>query len=1188
MRVKKRNGRLETLNVNKINNVAQRACKGLTVPCASEIILDAQLKLFDKITTAEIDTALIQTARDKGYKDPEYSTVAARLLLNCIYKEVFKESVDCDTFEADYKSAFIRNVKKQTKEGRLDQRNVEVYDLKKLSNALVIERDDIFSYFALRNINDRYLLRKNDGKIFETPQAYYMRIAMGLCYNEENPEEMAINLYNLYSTHRSSPSTPTLFNSATSHNQLSSCYLSEIDDSVDGIFDGLWQEARKSKYAGGLGFHVTKIRAMGAHIKGTNGRSSGLIPWLKVYNDMLIACDQAGKRQGSGCAYLEPWHLDIHDFIDLKKETGEERRRCHDLNTALWCPDIFFTRVKEGGQWTLFCPSETPDLPDLYGEEFNKRYVEYEEMAKNGEIKNYKEVEAKVLWKEVLRSLFETSHPWITHKDNANMRYSNIHEGVLHGSNLCCVTGDQRLPTQFGLLTARELAEKHPNDDLMVVGRDGIESATPMALTIPNTPVLKVVTSNGYEHKVTYDHPLWVVDKGWVEAQSLKIGDKVEIQKSEGLWGKDSFPEEAFLMGLIAGDGTYMSNSSGDSICIDIWENDFDYTEEVEKCVNSVLQKHIKDYNQLQTSSVMEPKLNLANSGISNVLKKRLVSRPLSKILSTYGFTKETKTHIPKSLWRGDKETMSAYFRGRYIADGTIQVNQQYTTSSLASNNEEFIKDAQIILSNFGVKSHINLLREDGENLLPDGKGGLKKYAVKKCYRLCVTSKYCNKILDDQFGVFKDRGVKIEAKRPCGFYNVRMETEIKEVVKMGHEDTYCLKVLTNNDHAWTCNGLVTKNTEIFLHTKHSEYKDGEKTKTGETAVCNLASVVLPSHVHEGEIQWEKLAETVELTIKGLNNVIDINFYPTKEAEKSNLSHRPIGLGTMGFADLCYLLNIVQDSDEGVELADKVAEFVSYHAIYTSSKLAKAHGSYSSYEGSKWSQGIFPIDTYNNLMRWKDASHVDHKERLDWTEVRAHVAEYGMRNCNTMAIAPNASIAYQMNCTQSIEPDYKVLFVYENKSGNNYLLNTRFVNDMKKEDIWNDDFSELLREADGDVAALDIPDHYKNLYRNAFDKDQRKLIEANAARQKWIDMGISFNSYYNGTSLKHMNELYVYSNELGLKSNYYLRNTAASKIAKSTLSANSANKGDEQPTEEEVQACSIDAMMNGGSCEMCQG
>jgi ribonucleoside-diphosphate reductase alpha chain len=544
---------------------------------------------------------------------------------------------------------------------------------------------------------------------------------------------------------------------------------------------------------------------------------------------MLIACDQAGKRQGSGCAYIEPWHLDVEDFIDLRKNSGEERRRCHDLNTALWMPDLFFQRVKENEEWTLFCPSVAADLPDLYGPEFNDRYEELEELARGGKIqeKSFRVVSAKDIWKQVLRALFETGHPWVTHKDNANLRYSNIHEGSLHGSNLC--------------------------------------------------------------------------------------------------------------------------------------------------------------------------------------------------------------------------------------------------------------------------------------------------------------------------------------------------------------------------------------TEIFLHTKHSEYKDGIKTKVGETAVCNLASIVLPNHVdiENKEIQWDKLAETVEYTIRGLNNVIDINFYPTKEAENSNLRHRPIGLGTMGFADLCYMLDILQDSDEGVKLADEVAEFVSYHAIWTSSKLAKKHGTYDSYKGSLWDQGIFPIDTYNKLMRFKNhMTHVDHKEskHLDWPALRAHVAEHGVRNSNTMAIAPNASIAYQMGCTQSIEPDFKVLWVYENKSGNYYLLNDSFVRDMKAEGLWTHEFCERLKEVDGYVEFLDeLPEKYKRKYKVAYQRDHFKLIEANGARQKWIDMGVSFNFWVDTDSMKFLNEIYQYSNECGLKSNYYLRNKAASAIAKvSSKTEAEVEEVTEEPSDviekadAAVLACSLEAMQNGGSCEMCEG
>lgn len=807
IRVKKRNGRLEEFEVNKINRFVERTCEELEGVSASEVVLDMETTFYDKIPTSEIDKSIELTARQKIYKEPNYSFVAARVVLTNLYKEILKESVDADTFDADYRSVFVKNVKKAAKDNLFDSRLLD-YDLKDLSEYIKPERDLILKYVGIKNIYDRYLFRDQD-KVVETPQAFYMRVAMGLCFNEDNPQERAKALYDIYSQHLASPSTPTLFNSGTKHNQLSSCYLSEIHDSVDGIFDGLWQEARKSKYAGGLGFHVSKIRATGSYIKGTNGTSSGLIPWLKIYNDMLVACDQAGKRRGSGCAYLEPWHLDVVDFLDLRKVGGEERRRCHDLNTALWCCDLFFKRIKAGEKWTLFCPSDVADLTDLFGEEFEKRYEYYESLVESGQITNYEVMPAKDLWKKILKSLFETSHPWITFKDNANLRYSNIHEGTLHGSNLC--------------------------------------------------------------------------------------------------------------------------------------------------------------------------------------------------------------------------------------------------------------------------------------------------------------------------------------------------------------------------------------TEIYLHTKHSEYDQGEKTKIGETAVCNLSSINLSNHIIDNKIDKKLLSETVSKIIRALDNVIDINFYPTKEAYNANMRHRPIGMGTMGWADAYAKLGIQQDSNEGVKFADELMEYISYHAILTSSKLAKERGKYKSYEGSTWSQNKLPIDTWNNLMKWKGKK--TSKSTLDWTPVRDSIKKHGIRNSNTMAIAPNASIAYQVGCEQSIEPFFSVLFRYENKSGNYYIVNFHFVDAMKERGLWNNEIAEAVKQADGDVSLLNIPEDLKQIYKIAFDRDQEKLIEATAVRQKWIDQGISFNLYNGKTSLKFLNDIYLHSANEGLKSTYYLRNRAASKIQKVTSEQqNSQNLEEFQQKLEAAKA----ATEKGESCEMCEG
>ncbi len=806
IKVKKRNGRLENFNVDKINASAQRACEDIEDVSASEIVLDAQLQLFDKITTKEIDQALILSAREKIEKEPNYSLAASGLLLNNLYKEVFKEGVDSDTFKFQYRKSFIQNIKKLVKADRVDSKLLN-FDLSKLSDALKIRRDKNLKYLGAQILYDRYFIRLDD-KVMEAPQSFYMRVAMGLALNEENKDDRAIEFYDLISSQLYTPSTPTLFNSGTTHSQLSSCYLNTFDDSIDGIFDGAWQEARKSKYAGGLGLDVTPFRSTGSHIHGTNGISSGLVPWLKIYNDLLVAVNQGGKRPGAGCAYLEPWHLDYEDFLNLRRNTGDERLRCHDMNTASWIPDEFMRRVQNEDVWYFFDPRDA-DLHDRFGEDFDKRYSELCDQAEKGLITNYRIIPAKDLWKKMLKVLFETSHPWNTFKDPCNIRYTNQHEGAVRSSNLC--------------------------------------------------------------------------------------------------------------------------------------------------------------------------------------------------------------------------------------------------------------------------------------------------------------------------------------------------------------------------------------TEITLHTKPSEYHLGEKTKIGETAVCNLGSINVLNHLFEdGEIDFDKLKNSIHTAVRMLDNVIDINFYPTKEASNSNLKNRPVGLGVMGIHDVLHVKNIPIDSDEAVDWNNFFFEFYSREAILASSNLAKERGSYENYEGSLWSQNILPIDSWNNLQSYRDkdkSTKTGEGESLNsWSKVRDSIRENGMRNSNVMAIAPTATIGYINGVEQSIEPNFSVLFVYENKSGNFYITNPHFVKDMKEAGLWNTEMSSMIKSADGDLSLLNgsIPQEIKDKYKTAFDRDMFKLIECNAARQKWIDQAVSFNLYNKSTSLKYLNDIYMSCWEKGLKTTYYLRNRAASKIEKSTSTDDS-----------EPSACSIEAMKNGDVCESCQ-
>ena len=809
--VKKRNNRLVPFEVEKINRSAERACENLENVSASEIVLDAKIKLYDKVKTSEIDKSLISSASSKIEKEPNYNYVAARLLLNTIYKEVFGEGVDSQAFELQYHKSFITNLKKLIKQGIVDAKLAE-FDLKKISESINTQRDLNWKYLGIQTIYDRYLLHI-DGRRMESPQGFFMRVAMGLALAEEkNKEEWAIKFYNTLSSFDLMSSTPTLFNSGTVHPQLSSCYLNTFEDSIDGIFDGLWQEARKSKFAGGLGMDVTPYRARGSYIKGTNGENQGPVYFWKLYGDMLVAVNQGGKRKGAGCAYLETWHADIEDFLELRKNVGDERMRSHDMNTANWIPDLFLKQVEQDKSWYLFSPNETPELHEIYGEDFESKYWEYVEKGKSGELRVFKEVQAKELWKKMLKALFETGHPWITFKDPSNIRYSNQHVGTVHSSNLC--------------------------------------------------------------------------------------------------------------------------------------------------------------------------------------------------------------------------------------------------------------------------------------------------------------------------------------------------------------------------------------TEILLHTKPTKYSDGNLRgveEHGETAVCNLASINLKNHLKKRTLDFDKIQKTAEIGMRMLDNVVDINFYPTKESENANVRHRPVGLGSMGWHDVFYALDVDYSSDEAVEWSDKIYEHISYSAILASSKLAKERSKYSTYEGSLWDQGILPIDTYKNLFKSR-GQRPKATTSLDWDVVRNHISEYGLRNSNTMAIAPTATISYICGCSQSIEPNFGVIFVYSTLSGEFTQINEYFVEDIKKAGLWSQEFIDAIKSVDGDLSKLEntIPDKIKQKYKTAFHQDQLKLIDCAAARQKWIDQGQSLNLYNNKTSLKFLNDMYMHAWKSGLKTTYYLRSTAASVVEKSTVSSQKR-----EYTEEEVMACSIEAMRNGEECEACQ-
>jgi ribonucleoside-diphosphate reductase alpha chain len=772
LHVTRANGEKAPLDEARFRRIVEEACEGLEAVSPQPILTEALRNLYDGITEDELSLAPILASRTLVETEPNYSFVSARLLLDRLRREALsfvtgrpEQATQADMAEryASYFPEFIRT----GIEADLIDPELGRFDLKRIGAALKAERDLNFQYLGLQTLYDRYFLH-TQGKRFELPQAFFMRVAMGLAAREIDREARAIEFYNLLSSFDFMCSTPTLFNSGTLRPQLSSCFLTTIGDDLDAIFKGVKDNALLAKYSGGLGNDWTPVRGLGAHIKGTNGESQGVVPFLKVANDTAIAVNQGGKRKGAVCAYLETWHVDIEEFLDLRKNTGDDRRRTHDMNTANWVPDLFMERVEADGEWTLFSPDEVPDLHDLYGTAFRNAYEAYEAKAAAGELRVWRKIRALDLWRKMLTMLFETGHPWVTFKDPCNIRSPQGHVGVVHSSNLC--------------------------------------------------------------------------------------------------------------------------------------------------------------------------------------------------------------------------------------------------------------------------------------------------------------------------------------------------------------------------------------TEITLNTS----KD-------EVAVCNLGSINLANHVSEQGLDLDRLARTVGTAMRMLDNVIDINFYTIPEARASNLRHRPVGLGLMGFQDALQAMRIPYASERAVEFADRSMEAISYHAISASVDLAAERGRYPSFEGSLWSKGILPIDSIRLLEEARPGVDMDSTFTLDWASLRERVKETGMRNSNTMAIAPTATISNICGVAQSIEPAYQNLFVKSNMSGDFTVVNAQLVHDLKARGLWDEVMVSDMKYFDGSVGQIDrIPDDLKALYATAFEIDSSWLIEAASRRQKWIDQAQSLNLYIANPSGKKLDELYRFAWKKGLKTTYYLRSRSATHVEKSTL------------------------------------
>lgn len=822
-----------------------------------------------------------------------------------------------------------------------------------------------------------------------------------------------------------------------------------------------------------------------------------------------------GKRKGSFAVYLEPWHSDVFDFIELRKNHGKEELRARDLFLAMWTPDLFMQRVESDGNWSLFSPDEAPGLSDVYDtpddKAFTRLYEQYEQEGRARQV-----VKARKLMDAILTAQIETGTPYMLYKDAANYKSNQKNLGTIKSSNLC-ITGDQRVVTDMGYLTAKEL---HDIDtELNLFNGDEIVKSSKMKLRGKNEDVYKIQLENGMEHKVTPYHGLPVLNAdntiSRVECKDLKIGDKIAIQTNKGLFGKTNMVDEAYLLGLYQSDGTQTESS----ILFDIWENDFDLIDEIELTLGRLYKKY--DYKPRHKNK--GGKFVDSSTGFSTVRKKRLATTLFKNII------KFEKGYVPKWIWTSNEETQWAYLKGLLQSDGTAHVSKSKGNPiqiSYSDVNYEFLKELQLIFNNLGLQSSIRLLRNGGKTLLPNGKGSNDYYETKDCYRLIIGNKNDALVLEKKTGFLSRKNIYIEDRKYRN--NTKKYYKVKSIQYVGKEDVYCPTVL-NDEHIFISQGLKTFNcTEII------EYSSPE-----EQAVCNLASIALPKYIVDGEFSHELLYDYTYQVVKNLNNVIDLNFYPTDETKRSNFRHRPVGLGIQGLADVFCMLKLPFESNDADRLQTDIFETIYFAALNSSKDIAKEVGSYETIKGSPIEKGIFQHQLWGKVDE-------DLSGRWDWAALRKEVIKYGVRNSLLVAPMPTASTAQIMGNNEAFEPFTSNLYTRRTLGGEFIVINKHLVKDLVDLGLWDEDLKKKLIMENGSVLNIpEIPTELKEVYRTVWEMSQKRILQMASNRSVFIDQSQSLNLFIDNATKAKLLAAHLYGWKLGLKTGmYYLRTRSA--------------------------------------------
>ena len=1088
MRVTKRSGRIEDMKFDSITNRIKNLTYGLSETCDStKVAQQVFSSLYDGITTQEIDTLSAEICVGMITSDPDYETLATRIIASNIQKV-------CP-------NNFHIAMKKLHKAGIVTEEIVDV--ALKVKDDIKTERDFDFGYFGIKTLEKSYLQRL-EGKLIETPQYMFMRVSIGI-HGTDLPA--VLETYDKMSQGYFIHATPTLFNSGTPRPQMSSCFLiANKADSIDGIYGTLTECAQISKWAGGIGMHIHDIRANKSRIRGTNGQSDGIIPMLRVFNATARYVNQAGRRKGSIAVYLEPWHADILDFLEIRLNQGDDEARCRDLFSALWIPDLFMKRVEEGGKWSLFCPDTAKGLSDVYGDEFEELYLKYEEEGLATTT-----VPATEVWKAILKSQTETGTPYMLYKDACNKKSNQKNLGVIKSSNLC-VAPETKILTSEGQRVISEL-----KDQEVEVWNGEEFSNTTIRQTGENQKLLTVNTSRGLSLRCTPYHKFWIVGHDEpIEAQNLKKDMKIIKHSLPVIKSNEKYMNYAYTHGLFCADGT--TSSSGDP-------KRCSYTaKENGLCMRHQLnEKEYENDGTCQANSHSEQKwLDLYHE------KKELMKFTEYDYASTNDMCKRVRLRLPKDIDEKfvvpinySLNTKLEWLAGLMDGDGCVTRHQggRGISIQIGSIHYDFIRDVLLMLQTMGVNSRINTARDETSRDMPGGR-----YTCKKLWRLLIPSGGVE--LLKTIGLQTKR-LNLDTQQQPNRQALHFE-KIVSVEDLGDiADTFCFNEPL--EHRGVFNGILTGNcTEII------EYTDKD-----ETSVCNLASIALPKYVNveTKTFDYAKLHEVTKMVTKNLNRVIDRNFYPVETARNSNMKHRPIGLGVQGLADVFILCGLPFDSYESRLMNVHIFETMYHAALEASSELAEIDGSYETFQGSPASQGILQQDMWGGGVRMSGM--------YDWPAMRERVKTKGLRNSLLMAPMPTASTAQILGNNECFEPYTTNIYLRRTLAGEFVVVNKHLVNHLKEAGLWSKEMKDIMVKAGGSIQNIvDIPKEIKELYKTVWEISQKCIIDMAADRGRYIDQSQSMNLFMESPTMSKLSSMHMYAWKSGLKTGmYYLRSKA---------------------------------------------